>query len=155
MKLRIKPVDENGLEINQLKIWKEKNLNKIYFDSKFEWRCWNKLKQQNIAFIYQPESINIIESFVTNGFKKNEIKAIKVQPMVYTPDFLIEKNNQKFYIECKGYFRKEDRYRFKLCQYTLHKNKGGVILIVMNDLEFDRAISCINSIDSKTKIIKL
>lgn len=152
---KIKSVDENGLEINKLKTWKEKNPSKIYFDSKFEWRCWMKLKNLKINFSCKPTPISLMKEFKTIGFEKNEIKIVKVRPMIYTPDFLVETEQDKFYIECKGYFRPVDRYRFKLCQYTLHTNKLGSILLIMNDLEFDRAISLITTPTLKKNKIKL
>jgi hypothetical protein len=145
MSTTVKPVDENGLEIRNLKIWRQKNPGKIQFDSKFEWGCWRRLSKLGIPFQFQPDPIQVMNSFATLGFSKNDIKPIKVKPMVYTPDFLIEVGPTKYYIECKGYFRQRDQYRFKFCQYILHTQNLGHILLVKTDLEFDRVVNLITN----------
>lgn len=144
MRPTIRKIDEAGNEILSLKTWLKKNPNKIYFDSKFEWRCWNEIKNSNLEFIYQPDSIEILKPFQVIGFKKNLIKTVSVQGMVYTPDFLIKSKTENIYIECKGYFSKVDRYRFKLCQHTISQKKLGHILLIKNDKEFKNALTQID-----------
>ena len=133
-------VDINGLTIPQLAEWKKKNPNAIYFDSPFEWRGYQLLKKENIDFVYQPESIILMNEFKTLGFKKDKIDTIKVRGMVYTADFYIK--NTPIYLELKGFFYEKDKNRFKACQYELSKT-NQFLLLIKTDIELKRAIALI------------
>ena len=159
-KQKVRPVDENGLYLHpSLKIWKQKNPGKLWFHSPFEHRCYVKLKRSGLEFSCQPEAIEMIPAFVTISFIKNKIVSAKVQDAVYTPDFFIKTRLLDIYIECKGFFTDLARMRFKMLQYTLLKdgNDKSVILLIKNDLEFDRMLSIAQSEfnSEKTKTLKL
>jgi hypothetical protein len=146
-KKRICEVDESGLYISKLAEWKRRNPGAIYFDSPFEWRCWMKLKnKKSWDWSFHPNSIILMPDFKTTSFVKGKIITAKVQDAVYTPDFLINTEFGSVYIECKGFFSKADRIRFKLCQYTLlTKETNKIILLIKNDLEFDKLLSLVDS----------
>jgi predicted nuclease of restriction endonuclease-like RecB superfamily len=153
---KVKPVDENGVYISgSLKDWKVKNPKSLFFHSPFEWRCWIKLKKRDWKFSCQPESIEMIPAFKTVSFVKGKIVTAKVQDAVYTPDFLINTKFGDVYIECKGFFRPADRIRFKLCQYTLKQKENKVILLILNDIQFDKMLSLIDAEFNFQKIKKL
>jgi len=143
---KVKPVDSSGMYITgTLKAWKAKHPKEIWFHSPFEWRCWIKLQKRKWTFSCQPSAIEMIPEFKTLSFVKGKITHAKVQDAVYTPDFLIKTEFGNVYIECKGFFRPADRVRFKLCQYTLNKTENNVILLILNDLEFDKLLALIDA----------
>jgi predicted nuclease of restriction endonuclease-like RecB superfamily len=145
-KQRVKPVDSDGRYITgTLKNWKIKHPNDLWFHSPFEWRCYIKLQKRKWKFSCQPTAIELIPSFKCTSFVKGKIIIAKVQDAVYTPDFLIETEFGNVYIECKGYFDDTARIRFKMCQYTLNNTEGNVILLIKDDLSFDRLLSLIDS----------
>ena len=149
---RVPYVDLNGRVIPKLIDWKKKNPGAIHFDSPFEQRGYKLLEQEGIEFEYQPKSIVLMEEFRTLGFKDNEIKAIKVRGMVYTPDFFIP--SLGIYLELKGFFYEKDKNRYKACQYELHK-RNQTILLIMNDLELKKVIALIKKDYLKIKTNKI
>lgn len=145
-KQRVKPVDSDGRYIvGTLKNWKIKHPNSIYFDSGFEWRCWIKLQKRKWDFTFHPDSIELLPAFKTTSFIKSKIVEAKVQDAVYTPDFLIKTEFGNVFVECKGYYDDLSRMRFKMCQYKLKKTEGNVILLIRNDIEFDKMLSLIDA----------
>jgi len=155
-KQRVKPVDSHGTYITgTLKNWKIKHPNDLWFHSPFEWRCYIKLQKRKWKFSCQPTAIELIPPFKCTSFVKGKVVTAKVQDAVYTPDFLIETEFGNVYIECKGYFDDTARMRFKMCQYTLNKIEGNVILLIKTDLEFDKLLSLIDSHFNFKKTIKI
>lgn len=145
-KQRVRPVDQHGMYITgTLKNWKIKHPEAIYFDSPFEWRCFEKLMKRKWDFSFHPDSIELLPAFKTTSFVKGKIIDAKVQDAVYTPDFLIRTKFGNVFIECKGFFTDLSRMRFKMCQHTLNKTKGNVILLIKSDLEFDKMLSLIDA----------
>jgi hypothetical protein len=149
---RVPYVDINGRVIPKLIEWKKKNPDSIHFDSPFEQRGYKLLTEQNIPFIYQPESIQIIKEFKTLGFDGTDVKTIKVRGMVYTPDFYIKDTN--IYLELKGFFYEKDKNRYKACQNELNKI-GQFLFLVRNDAELKRIVELIKKDYLKIKTNKL
>lgn len=155
-KQRVKPVDVNGKYLTiSLKEYRQKYPDSIIFHSPFEWRCYIKLQKRKWKFSCQPTAIELIPPFKCTSFVKGKVVTAKVQDAVYTPDFLIETEFGNVYIECKGYFDDTARMRFKMCQYTLNKIEGNVILLIKTDLEFDKLLSLIDSHFNFKKTIKI
>ena len=96
-------------------------LDNITFDSELEANCYKIFKQYFKNIKYEPEHIVYDEAFTIPIFKTYKCKKVKtcsfkntaVRQAVYTPDFLIEHNGRKFYIEVKGFATSEWKLRFK------------------------------------------
>jgi len=91
----------------------------VNFDSKLELYCYKKLKESNLSFTYNKESFelipkyDIVEALVVRpndtGVDTKTLKERKnAQKKVYTPDFVVRKDNYVIFVECKG--RGNDTY---------------------------------------------
>lgn len=153
----IKKVDEHGMYIPKLAEWKKKNPGKIFFDSMLEFHCFVKMKKRGWDFEFHPPAIELIPSFKCLGFHKGKIEYAKVQDAVYTFDFLIRSKLGNVFLEIKGYFRDQDRIRYKMVQHILSKQENTTTVIIKNDKEFDKFLSIFdayfNNVKNKTVTI--
>lgn len=133
-----KKVDIDGIVIHSLPKWKKNNPRKIFFDSRFEWKCYIMLKEAGFNFKFHPEPRIVQEKFNCLAFSKNTKKIFNstVRSISYTPDFLIHcDNGAKVYVEAKGYFHEDARLRYKLFQRTLTKDEFSFIIYDENDAQ--------------------
>ena len=105
---------------------KKKVFDGIKFDSNLEVSCYKLLKEDNIIFTYNERVIELLPSFRLNkvnyyqsgpknrGFKQVltlKGEKLKLPSIKYTPDFIIETNNNLIIIETKGF--ENDVYTYK------------------------------------------
>lgn len=93
----------------------------IEFKSEFEWKCYLLLKDSGLPFGYEKYRCVLMPGFKDNNVhelswnKKKKMfddKPMKrTQDMTYTPDFVVELENEVIYIEAKGY--PNDRFPMK------------------------------------------
>lgn len=135
-------VDEFGEKIKNLKTWKSKNPNSIYFDSTPEWEVWKYIVDSNINYVYQPK-LKLFDDTPTQEFNmprqtekakeekrtSREIKDVMQKPIGYTPDFYLP--DFDLYIEVKGFADDVFKLRWKL-----FKLKGYDGFIVYSLSEF-------------------
>ena len=76
------------------------------FRSKIESTIAKYLDSINLGYCYECESITLAPKFEYNGKKYRELK--------YTPDFIIYINDNKYYVEIKGYETPEFKLKWKL-----------------------------------------
>lgn len=140
----------------------------VNFSSKLEMFCYKQLKEADIDFIYQPESIELIPSFELN-FKcyedigrivRDENKKVKystkrfdvtnkVRSISYTPDFSC--CNGLYIIETKGFSNDAFPMRWKLYKQYLMKNGfTGILMMPENQKEILECIKIIKSNLSNT-----
>lgn len=81
----------------------EVTVNGVKYRSKFEARCAQILKENNISFEYEPLKIEYIPKF--------EYYGEKYRAAFYTPDFIID---NKYILEIKGFPNEVYRYKKKL-----------------------------------------
>ena len=98
----------------------------IMFDSKLEVSCYKLLKEANIQFTYNSLTMTLLESFRLDKVnyyqagpknrwfqqvltKKGE--KLKLPSIKYTPDFIIDTDNNYIIIETKGF--ENDVYSYK------------------------------------------
>lgn len=143
------PVDINGYLIKNLKSWKEQNPKKIYFDSKFEWRCYKAFEEAGFNFTFHPPTREILPGFQAWSLSKGKTRKIfrsTVRNITYTSDFAIYCNNGKtIFVEAKGFFHKDARMRYKIFQSTLTKDEMSIIV-------YDKKVDGDNLTDVKALI---
>jgi hypothetical protein len=129
-----KPVDIKGKEIKgSIKTWKTANPRSLYFDSKYEWRCFVLLKEAKFDFVFHPESREVSPGFDCWALNKGKTGArklfkSKVRPISYTTDFAINCNDGTIiFVEAKGFFHKDARLRYKLFQASLKKGEMSLL----------------------------
>ena len=110
-----------GLNVNK----KVKNstplvYNGIKFRSKLEVFCYKKLEEENISSQYEQNKYNLMDKFTFNGEEYPDVKTKIIQPITYTPDFVIRDN---IIIECKGF--KTDIFPIKWKLFKKHLNSKG------------------------------
>jgi len=124
-------VDINGKEISNLKIWKEKNPKKLFFESKFEWEAFILFKEASLKFDFQPQTRELIPTMNVFALSKGKTKKLfksTVRPISYTSDFAIYcDNGTTIFVETKGFFHKDARLRYKLFQHSLGKNEMSLL----------------------------
>ena len=89
--------------------------NGIKFRSILECSCYKKLELSGLDFLYESEKIVLAEGFYPSviTYYPNKIREgkyskdlflqnSKIRSITYTPDFIINKDNYKIYIEVKG-----------------------------------------------------
>ena len=127
-----KKVDIEGNEIKNFKIWYKNNPNRLYFDSKFEWKIYQLFKEEKLNFKFHPETRTVVEGFKSWALSKGkEIKLFRstVRPITYTSDFAIYCNDgTTIFVEAKGFFHNDARLRYKLFQKTLDKKEISVLV---------------------------
>jgi len=125
--------DQNGIKINDLKLWKSENYNKVYFDSKFEFECYKLLSAAKFDVDFNPPSRELMPSFkswsLSRAKGKTKFFESTVRNISYTPDFIIKCNSGILIIvESKGFFRPDARMRLKICQSQLKKNERLILI---------------------------
>lgn len=117
----------------------------IEFKSKLERFCYQKLKDANLDFGYETESVTLLPSLKLSNVKVfcpkkrtggivivSELSQRKVVPkMSYTPDFLVKKGKYRIYIETKGKPNDAYPYRKKLFIHQLEHRKDKYEYIFM------------------------
>lgn len=113
----------------------------IKFKSLLECSCYKKLKDSGLTFAYEPEKViiwkgdKLISTVVFAPKKINPGKYGKslseqkraLLDMSYTPDFLVEKGNYRFYFDVKG--KENDVYPIKKKMFLklLEERQDGYI----------------------------
>lgn len=128
----IKKLDGKGNIIKVWKGWVANHPGELYFDSALEYVVYNYLKDNNINFEYQPDSLTLIDPIKTleikdikrKGVKSTVIKETPQRSISYTPDFLLTDSN--VYLETKGYL-KEDSFRLRWRLFKSLEFKGFII----------------------------
>lgn len=139
-----KYTDLNGGEIINLKTWKIKHPNEVYFDSRFEYDCYVVLKKafgNNLDF--SPGSVDLFEAFKDfTNIKSGKLQTTSVRKCSYTPDFIINcPDGFKVYIDAKGHFFPESRLRYKIFQNLIIKGNPEIISIIIETLEEVHSLS--------------
>ena len=126
----IRKAKNNG-ENKKVKNAKEVTIDGIRFLSEFESKCYLLLKASGLKFSYESETFTLIEGFKDQNvfeytfrtkkkmaaLKNKKLKPVERKVMTaertrhYTPDFVIEMDDRKIYIEVKGF--KTDNFSFK------------------------------------------
>ena len=90
----------------------------IQFKSRLEVYTYRKLKELKVDFEYEPRKFEIFPGFVTEVIIHSKTPKLgyrettrRVNPITYTPDFIIKLNNKIIIIECKG--RENDAFPLK------------------------------------------
>lgn len=113
----------------------------VIFKSKLEKYCYDELKKNNFNVSYEPFKVILLPGFypeqisIYQPIKLRKIKKYifnktnkKILDVTYTPDFFINLNNKKIFIETKGkpnetYPLKKKLFLHKLCEdYKKNKN---------------------------------
>lgn len=122
---------KNNGENKKVKNAKEVTIDDIRFLSGFESKCYLLLKASGLKFSYESETFALIEGFKDQNvfeytfrtkkkmaaLKNKKLKPVERKVMTaertrhYTPDFVIEVDDRKIYIEVKGF--KTDNFSFK------------------------------------------
>lgn len=115
-----------------IKTWKQNNPRSLYFDSKYEWKCFMLLKEAGFDFDFHPESRTVQEGFdswaLNKGKGARKLFKSKVRPITYTTDFAIHCNDgTTIFVEAKGFFHKDARLRYKLFQASLKKGEISLL----------------------------
>lgn len=110
----------------------------IKFDSKLEMECFKLLQDENIPFLYNQVTIQLVPGFRLEKvhfykyYKKNkefiEYKTkkgekLKLTSMTFTPDFYIEHRDNIIFIETKGFPNDVYPYKRKLFFYAIESNE--------------------------------
>lgn len=117
----------------------------ITFQSKLERFCYQKLKEANLDFGYETESITLLPPMKLSNVKVfcpkkrtggtvivSELSQRKtVAKTSYTPDFLVKKGKYRIYIETKGKPNDAYPYRKKLFIHQLELRKDKYEYIFM------------------------
>lgn len=123
-------------QVNQGRI---KNLSKdksglildgIQFNTQLELNCYKTFRKYGIDVEYEPHTFTLIPSF--------EFQGVKIQPVRYTPDFLLSYKDIRVWIESKGMLLTQDWIRMKLFMrqcVTLDSNEPFYMLKSMKEAE--------------------
>jgi len=131
-----KQYDEKGVVIKNFKVWREKFPAALYFDSLIELDLYNKCKMLKIPLhrlIPEVDNIELQKKFTISAIsnsKNRKIFTSTVRPITYTPDFLVEIQGVKYYIEVKGFFEADARLRYKLFQYYIKDDKNKFVYLI-------------------------
>lgn len=128
----IKKLDAGGKVIKVWKGWIKEHPGELYFDSALEYVVYNYLKDNNINFVYQPESIIFypskeveeIKDMTRKGVKSTVIKNTTQKSISYTPDFYLP--DFDLWLETKGYL-KEDSFRLRWRLFKNFEYKGFIV----------------------------
>lgn len=148
-RVKVNKVDSAGNKILNLKKWKQKNPNKLFFDSYLEYICYASLRATpKIKFKFHPDRVVYLQSYYTTVYQPSKkakkdiksrkikkgdvipakIKKQKVQEASYTSDFLLYYNNNEYYIETKGFADEAFKLRFKFFKNQLNKNQHAYVV---------------------------
>lgn len=147
----VKKVTGGGKVIPNFKLWRKKNPNAIFFDSKFEYSCYMLLNKAKFNFTFHPESRELRPKFQTlslsGGKGARKLFRATVRSISYTSDFAIYCNDGTIvYVEAKGFFHPDARLRYKLFQASLKNNEISVLVLQKNkgDVDMKGVIKIVN-----------
>lgn len=132
----------------------------IKFKSKLEVYCYKKLKEENIEFVYEGYTYNLVPTFkykfnLYESYKKGSQwlfgkKNNTVRGLTYTPDFV--NNTNKWIIECKGFPNDAFPLKWKLFKYLLTQlNISYDLYLPKNQKHVDECIRLIKEQNGGTK----
>lgn len=117
----------------------------IRFKSILEKKVYEKLKESGFQPNYEAQTFLLVEGFKPtvpfwvynkkqNCFKNN---SSKLRDWSYTPDFIIDYNGYKIFIEVKGFQNDIFPYKFKLFRKLLEKasDKDHYIVVKINSVK--------------------
>jgi len=116
------------MENKKIKNVKTREFDGIKFRSDLELRAYKVLKASGLNFSYEPESEVLLKGFkcdVPRFIKGKWCKeGEKLRDWTYTPDFVIETDSKKIYVEMKGFGNdtlplKRKMFLYKLCLQRL------------------------------------
>lgn len=108
------------------KLFKSKatTIDGVKMKSRLESSMYKLLKDSGLEFHYEKETFVIVspfkfenDSFERKANSKGDMidrGNKKIQPIKYTPDFIVDKNNVKYVIETKGFRTETFNMRYKL-----------------------------------------
>jgi hypothetical protein len=132
---------------------KKRTYKGIKFKSNLEVAAYKFLEQSKLDFCYECEKHIIVPGFVYEkdsyekiGSKKKvyKLQRQKVQPITYTPDFIVTKGKKRWIIETKGLRTPAFNIKWKLFKkYLIENNAQEDLFMPTNQREIKETIALI------------
>lgn len=126
--------------------------NTIEFKSKLESRAYQLFTEAGLNPKYEVEKLVLMEGFKPTipFYTRNKAKQLvnndkKIINITYTPDFLIEYNGYKFYIEMKGFINDSYPLKKKLFRKLIESKTNIVFFELYTVRDINKAIEIIKS----------
>lgn len=122
--------------------------NGLKFKSKLEVFCFKQLVENNIKASYEDHTFSLMEKYIFKGYEYPERRTKIVQPITYTPDFVIDRDNMTIIIECKGFRNDIFPVKWKLFKSVLNNipNKTFYLFLPKNQKQVLETIEQIKTI---------
>lgn len=136
----IKKVDKHGRVIKNFKAWRLQHPEELYHDSKLEYNFYTELTRRDIVFDHK-KTFLLQENFRCLEWCVRSVKKVKVlgwhklsvQPITWTPDFILTDYN--IVLEAKGKANERFANILKMFRFLNKTEKLGLKVVVLHSMK--------------------